>query len=50
MTIDRVLELGYIEDTIFTVRMDSNLNDCSADKWNRIPIARRRLSGYGHVR
>jgi len=33
-----VLELGYIEDAIFTLRMDSNLNNSSADEWNRPPI------------
>src|ERR1035437_1938239 len=33
-----VLELGHVEDAIFTLRVDSNLNDSSADKWNRLPI------------
>jgi hypothetical protein len=37
--IDGVLKLGHIENAIFALRMDSNLNDSSADEWNRLPIA-----------
>src|ERR1017187_8897641 len=36
--IDGVLELGHVEDAIFTLRMDSNLKDSSADEGNRLPI------------
>ena len=36
--INGVFELGHVEDAIFTLRMDSNLNDSSADEWNRLPI------------
>src|ERR1017187_9247115 len=39
--IDRVLELGHVEDAIFTFRMNSNFNDSVADDWNRLPIAGR---------
>jgi len=39
--IDGVLEFGQVEDAIFTLRVDSNLNDSAADKWNRPPICGR---------
>src|ERR1017187_4613828 len=42
--IDGVLELGHVEDAIFTLRMDSNLNDSGADEWNRLPIGGRASS------
>ena len=42
--IDGVLELGHLEDAIFILRMDSNLNDSGADEWNRLPIGGRASS------
>ena len=30
--------LWHVEDAIFTRRMDSNLNNSSANAWNRLPI------------
>jgi hypothetical protein len=37
--VDGVLELGNIENAIFTIRMHSNFNDSSADECNRPPVA-----------
>ena len=36
--IDGILKLGHVEDAIFTLRMDSDLNDSTSDEWNRLPI------------